>query len=75
MLDAVSLTVLLVALIGTLLSASSLYFYSLEKKRRKRKFTVFINNMAFKIEAPANAKTGEIEAVKKMFKKMSKKPA
>jgi len=72
MLDPISLTVLLVALIGTLMSASSLYFYSVEKKRQKRKFTVFINNMAFKIEGPASAKMGEIEAVKKMFENLQK---
>jgi len=54
------------------ISASSLYFYSVEKKRQKRKFIVFINNMAFKIEGPASAKMGEIEAVKKMFENFPK---
>ena len=65
-LDMISLVTLLGALLGTLVTASSLFFY----KPRKPKFTVVINGLTFEMQAPANATQKEIETVINAIEKM-----
>ncbi len=65
-LDMISLIALLGSLLGTLLAASSLFFY----KPRKPRFTVVINGLKFEMQAPANVTQKEIDTVIQTIEKM-----